>query len=268
VLDVKDGGKTPFKDVADAIKTKLAAKRTEEESSKKAATDQAKLLAAKDFAEEGRTLGLPLRDATVGRGEPIVGIGRDPKVEEAVFSLSVGGTSAPIKVPTGYAIVRVLQQSPAGVPPLEEIKARVIDAIKRERAEVIAMDRAKALVASLGKGGDFLAQAKADGFTTGETPLFSRAEPPKEARLPGGVLLAAVQTPTGQVSEPVKTGAAIYVVKTLERQPADFAGFDKQREELEKQALEQKRTQAWDAWIESQKLAAKIDLSPTATALR
>jgi peptidyl-prolyl cis-trans isomerase D len=268
VLDVKDGGKTPFKDVADAIKAKLAAKRAEEESSKKAATDQAKLLAAKDFAEEARTLGLPLRDATAGRGELIVGIGRDPKVEEAVFSLSVGGTSAPIKVPTGYAIVKVLQQSPAGVPPLEEIKARVIDAIKRERAEVIAMDRAKALVAALGKGGDFLAQAKADGFTTGETPLFSRAEPPKEARLPGGVLLAAVQTPTGQISEPVKTGGAIYVVKTLERQPADFAGFDKQREELEKQALEQKRTQAWDAWIESQKLAAKIDLSPTATALR
>ena len=264
VLDVKEGGKTPFKDVVDAIKGKLAAKRAEEEASKKAGTDQAKLLAAKDFAAEAHTLGLPLRDAFVARGEPIVGIGRDPKVEEAVFSVSIGGTSAPIKVPTGYAIVRVVQQSPAGVPPLEEIKARVIDAIKRERAEVIAMDRAKALVAAVGKGGDFLTTAKADGFATGETPLFSRAEPPKEARLPGGVLLAAVQTSTGQVSEPVKAGAAIYVVKTLERQPADVAGFDKQREELEKQALEQKRTQAWDAWIESQKLAAKIDLNPTA----
>ena len=268
VLDVKDGGKTPFKDVVDAIKTKLAAKRAEEEASKKAEADQAKLVAAKDFAAEAHTLGLPLRDAFVGRGEPIVGIGRDPKVEEAVFSVSVGGTSTPIKVPTGYAIVRVVQQFPAGVPPLEEIKARVIEAIKRERAEVIAMDRAKALVAALGKGGDFLTTAKADGFATGETPLFSRAEPPKEARLPGGVLLAALQTPTGQVSEPVKTGAAVYVVKTLERQPADVAGFDKQREELEKQALEQKRTQAWDAWIESQKLVSKIDLSPSATALR
>jgi len=268
VLDVKDGGKTPFKDVVDTIKAKLAAKRAEEEASKKAGTDQAKLLAATDFATEVRTLGLPLRDATVGRGELIVGIGRDPKVEEAVFSVSVGGTSTPIKVPTGYAIVRVVGQFPAGVPPLEEIKARVIDAIKRERAEVTAMDRAKALVAALGKGGDFLTTAKADGFATGETPLFSLAEPPKEARLPGGVMVAALQTPTGQVSEPVKTGAAVYVVKTLERQPADVAGFDKQREELDKQTLEQKRTQAWDAWIESQKLASKIDLSPAATAVR
>ena len=117
VLDVKDGGKTPFKDVVDAIKTKLAAKRAEEESSKKAEADQAKLLVAKDFAAEAHTLGLPLRDAFVGRGDLIVGIGRDPKVEEAVFAVSVGGTSAPIKVPTGYAIVKVVQQLPAGVPP-------------------------------------------------------------------------------------------------------------------------------------------------------
>jgi len=268
VLDVKEGGKTPFKDVVDKIKAKLAAERAETEASKKAEADQAKLLVAKDFGAEAQTLGLAPRELTVGRGEVISGIGRDPKVEEAVFSVSVGGTSAPIKVQTGYAIVRVMEQFSAGVPPLEEIKARVIETIKRERAEVIAMDRAKALVAALAKGGDFLATAKADGFATGETPLFSRAEPPKEARLPGGVMVAALQTPTGQVSEPVKTGAAVYVVKTLERQPADVAGFDKQREELEKQTLEQKRTQAWDAWIESQKLASKIDLSPTATAGR
>jgi peptidyl-prolyl cis-trans isomerase D len=268
VLDVKEGGRTPFKDVAGAIKAKLAAKRAEEEASKKAGADQAKLLATKDFAAEVRTLDLPLREATVGRGDTIVGIGRDPKIDEAIFSLAVGGTSEPIKVPNGFAIIRVVQHSPAGVPPLEEIKPLVIDAIKRERAEAIAMDRAKALVAAVGKGGDFLTTAKADGFATGETPLFSKAEPPKDARLPGGVMVAALQTPTGQISEPVKTGTAVYVVKTLERQPADVAGFDKQREELEKQTLEQKRTQAWDAWIESQKLVSKIDLNPTPTAVR
>jgi hypothetical protein len=144
----------------------------------------------------------------------------------------------------------------------------VIDAIKRERAEVVAMDRAKALVASVAKGGEFLATAKEDGFATGETPLFSRADPPKELRLPGGALVAAFQTATGQVSEPVKTASAVYVVKPLERQPADTTGFDKQREELAKQTLDQKRAQAWDDWIQSQRLAAKIDLNPAATAVR
>lgn len=270
VIDVKDGGKTPFKDVADKIKAKLAAERSETDAKAKADKDRPALLSAKDFSAEAKTLGLEPREVTVGRNELIQGIGRDPKVEEAIFSLSVGGTSTPIKAATGYAIVKVEQQFPAGVPPLAEIKDRVIDSIKRERAEVIAMDRAKALVANLAKGGDFVAVAKADGFTTGETPLFSRAEPPKEQRLPGGVLVAALQTPTGQVSEPVKTGPAVYVVKTLERQPADVAGYDKQKDELEKQTLDQKRNQAWDNWIQTQKLASKIDVSPGAatTAVR
>src|SRR5262249_2562119 len=159
--------------------------------------DQAKLVAAKDFSAEARTLGLDAREFTLGRGEVVPGLGRDPKIEEAVFNVSVGGTSAPIKTPAGYLIVRGLEQFPKGVPPLEEIKGRVIDAIKRERAEVIAMDRAKALVATVAKGGDFVATAKADGFATGETPLFSRADPPKEVRLPGGALVAALQTATG-----------------------------------------------------------------------
>ena len=66
----------------------------------------------------------------------------------------------------------------------------------------------------------------------------------------------------------MKTGSAVYVVKPLERQPADTTGFDKQREELGKQTLDQKRAQAWDEWLQSQRLVSKIDLNPAATAVR
>jgi peptidyl-prolyl cis-trans isomerase D len=261
VLDVTEAGRTPFKEVAERIKVKLAAENADKEAFKKAEEARPVLLSAKDFAAEARQLGLDPREATVGRGEPLLGAGRDPKLEEAIFTLAVGGTSSPIKMPAGYAIVKVSEQMPAGVPPLAEIKDRVVEAIKREKAEAIAMDKAKALVATLAKGGDFIATAKAEGFATGETPLFSRVEPPKEARIPGTVMLAALQTPTGQVSEPTKGGTAVYVVKTIERQPAEDAGFEKQRADLQKQALEQKRAQAWDSWVQAQKQASKIDTS-------
>ncbi|PYP29707.1 MAG: hypothetical protein DMD49_12665, partial [Gemmatimonadetes bacterium] len=111
-------------------------------------------------------------------------------------------------------------------------------------------------------GGDFLAAAKAAGFSTGEIPLFSRAEPPKDrTALPGGVLVAALQTAAGQMAEPVRAGAVVYVVKTLERQPPDPQGFDRQRAELEKQALEQKRSQVWDSWIRARRAASKVELA-------
>jgi peptidyl-prolyl cis-trans isomerase D len=262
VLDVKEGGKTPLKDVAATIKDKLMAEASDKAARAKADEARASLLSAKDFVAAGKTAGLDAREATIARGDAIDGIGREPEVEEAVFALSVGGVSAPLKTRTGYAIVKVTEQLPAGVPPLSDIKARVISAIKRERAEAQAADHMKAFAASLAKGGDFLAVAKADHLSTGEIPFFTRSDPPKEqAKLPGAVLLAALQTATGQVSEPVRSGAAVYVVKTLERQPAEFSGFDPQKAELEKQMLEQKRNQVWDAWVRAHRNSTKVEVA-------
>jgi parvulin-like peptidyl-prolyl isomerase len=147
------------------------------------------------------------------------------------------------------------------VPPIAEIHDRVVEAIKRERAEQQAADKAKTLVATVGKDGDFAAAAKAGGFTTGSIPLFSRSDPPKErGSLPGGVLLAALQTPAGQVAEPVRAEGGVYVVKTLERQPAAADAFDRERPELEKQVLEQKRALAWDSWIRGRLASAKVEV--------
>jgi len=260
-LEVREGGKTPLKDVAPKIKEALVAQKSERAAAAKADEVKTALLGAKDFAAEATRLGVEPREITFGRGDALAEAGRDPQLEEAIFGLAVGGLSAPLKTPVGYAIVRVLQQIPAGVPPVAEIRDRVVDAIKRERAEQQVTDKAKTLIAALGKGGDFEAVAKGDGFTTGSIPLFSRADPPKErASLPGAVLLAALQTPAGQVAEPVRAEGGVYVVKTLERQPAAADGFDRERAELEKQALEQKRALAWDNWLRGRLASAKVEV--------
>ncbi len=262
VLDVKEGGKAPLKEVAGKIKDKLAAERSDAAARAKADAARAALLEAKDFAAEAKTLGLEARETTIARGEAFDGIGRDSGLEEAVFGLALGGVSAPVKTRSGYVVVKAVEQIPAGVPPLPDIKARVVDAIKRDRAEALAMERAKGLVTSLEKGGDFAAAAKAAGFSTGETPFFSRAEPPKErGALPGNVLLAALGAAAGQLADPVRAGAAVYVVKTLERQPPDPQGFARQQAELEKQTLEQKRSQLWENWVRARRAATKVEVA-------
>ncbi len=261
ILDVRDGGKTPLKDVAPKIKAALVAQKSERAAQARADEAKAALLGAPDFAAAAKRLGLEAREVTFGRGDALGEAGRDPQLDEAVFGLAVGGVSTPLKTAAGYAVVKVAQQIPAGVPPLPEIRDRVVEAIKRERAEQQLTDKAKALAATLAKGGDFAAAAKAEGFTTGSIPLFSRSDPPKErGSLPGGVLLAALQTPAGQVAEPVRAEGGVYVVKTLERQPASPDGFDRERDELDKQVLEQKRALAWDTWIRGRLASAKVEV--------
>ena len=74
------------------------------------------------------------------------------------------------------------------------------------------------------------------------------------------MLLAALQTPAGQIAEPVRGEGGVYVVKTLERQPAPADGFEKERPELEKQVLEQKRALAWEDWIRGRLATAKVEV--------
>jgi peptidyl-prolyl cis-trans isomerase D len=261
VVDVQEGGRQPLKDVAPKIKEKLLAERSERAAAAKAEEIKAPLQAAKDFPAEARKLGVEVREATMARGDGLEGIGRDAALEEAVFLLAPGGVSSPLKTPSGYAVVKSQEVLPAGVPPLADIRNEVTEAIRRERADALAMEKAKALAAAA-REGDLTAVARKEGVPSGETGFFSRAEPPRDkTSLPGTVLVAALQTPPGQVSDPVKTPTGFYVVKALERQPADPRAFDLEREELTKQVLDQKRNQAWEAWIRALSQTAKIEMS-------
>jgi peptidyl-prolyl cis-trans isomerase D len=260
VSEVQDGGVQPFRDAAAKIKEKLAAERSERAAQAKADEVRLALAATKDFAAEAKKLDVDWKEAPVAKGDGIEGIGRDPQLEEALFGLAVGGVSPPIKTPGGFVIARVAESFPAGVPPFPEIKDKAVNAVQRERAGVLAEERAKAFAASVGTG-DFLAAARRDKLTAGETQLFSRAEPPKDkAALPGAVLLAVFRTPTGAISEPVRTGTGFYVVKTIERRAADLQGFDKMRDQVRVQLLEAKRNQAWERWIKARFTGAKIQV--------
>jgi peptidyl-prolyl cis-trans isomerase D len=260
VSDVQDGGVEPYRDAAVKIKEKLAAESGERAAQAKADEAKPALIAAKDFGAEARKLGVDSKEATVARGDGLEGIGRDPQLEEALFGLAVGGVSPPVKTSGGFVIARVEESFPAGVPPFAEIKDKAISALKRDRAEALADERAKAFAASAGTG-DFLAAARRDKLPAGETPFFSRGEPPKDKEaLPGAVLLAALHTPTGGISEPVRTGTGFYVVKTVERRAADAQGFDKVRDQMRVQLLEAKRNQAWERWIKALFAGAKIQV--------
>lgn len=258
VFDVQDGGVQPFREIAARIKEKLAAERSERAALARADEARTALVTAKDFAAEAKKLGLEVKDVTTGRGDGLEGIGRDQQLEEAMFGLAVGGVSTVIRTPVGLVIAHVAEQFPAGVPAFAEIKDKVVEAAKRERAQAAAEEKAKAFAASVGTG-DFLAAARRDKLAAGETPLFSRAEPPKDKdALPGPVLLTILRTIVGTVAEPVRAGNGVYVVKTVERRAADPQGFEKARDQMRTQLLESKRNEAWARWIKTLYTGAQV----------
>jgi parvulin-like peptidyl-prolyl isomerase len=80
--------------------------------------------------------------------------------------------------------------------------------------------------------------------------------------VPGDALLAAFQTPIGATTDPVKTPQGYYVMKVLERVPADPSGFATEKEKVTRELLTQKQGQAWQAWVERARAGAKVETTP------
>jgi peptidyl-prolyl cis-trans isomerase D len=267
VTDVQPGGKTPLKEVAPQIRERLATEAGDRGAKTTAEEVRAKLQGATDFAGEAKKLGhLPI-EATIPKTDRsgMAGITGTDTMEQAAFELAPAGVSLPVKTPSGWVVMKNLQSLPAAVPPFVEIKERVAAALKRERGEAMALERAKQIAAEA-KTGDWAAAAKKAGATTGETARFSLAKPAE--KLPGDAMLAAFQSPNGAVSDPVKTQQGFYVMKVLERTPAEASGFAGEKEKVTKELLTQKQTQAWQAWVDRARSGAKIDVSPRLTSRR
>ena len=256
VLDIQEGGRKPVKEVAAQIRSRLAAEAGDRAIKAKAEEIRPPLQAAQDFKAEARKLGLQPIETTMAKIDRTSGLAGPDPLEEAAFSLAVGGVSAPVQTPVGLVLLKTTGVIPAGVPPLTEIRDKVAAAVRRQKAETVALERAKQLAADA-QAGDFAAAAKKAGAVTGETARFSRAKPAE--KLPGDAMLAALQTPAGQLSAPIKAQQGYYVVKVLERVPPDMGGLAAEREKIQKEVLVQKQSLAWESWINGARANSKIE---------
>src|SRR5687768_488294 len=255
VLDIREASRKPLKDVSAQIRGRLAADAAEAAAKAKADEVKPPLQTAADFMAEARKLGLTPVETTIAKVERI-GAATADALEEAAFALTQGGVSAPVQTPAGYVVMKAFETIPAGVPPLAEIRDKVIAAVKRQKADAAALERARQL-ATEAKTSDLQAAARKVAATTGETARFSRAKPAE--RLPGDVQLAALQTPLGAVSEPVKTPQGYYVVKTLERVAPNAADLTAERDTVEGEVLSQKQSSVWEGWMAGTMASAKIE---------
>src|SRR3989442_632261 len=213
--------------------------------------------AGEDFVAEARRLGLTPIETTMSRMERLPMLGGTDPLEEAVFALAIGGVSSPVKTPAGWVVLKSTEAIPAGVPLLTEIRDKVAGAVKRQKAEAVALERAHKVVAETGTK-DLAAAARIAGAQTGETARFSRTKPAE--RLPGAVQLAALQSPAGTVAGPVKSPQGYYVLKVLERIAPNMADLAAERDRLSREVLTQKQSQAWEAWVSHARAAAKVEV--------
>jgi len=194
----------------------------QEKARKKAETVLKKIREGADFAEMAKTHSDDKASGAVG-GD-LGQFGRGTMVapfENALSKLKVGGISEPVLTPFGYHIIRLDEKKEARTRPLEEVRDTIIESLKEIKSRQRVRRIIKRISRSASTDNDLARAALEQESEVKVTGFISREEHdvPDIGVVPE-FFNAVFSLKDGQVSEPVFTPQASYLLKIKERKPA------------------------------------------------
>lgn len=175
------------------------------------------------------------------------------------FEHEVGEISPIFAGDHGYFICQVEEKSPEHTPPLEEIQLQIEGIVrgnkKREEARAIA----ESIAVELAQGQRLEAAAAKRDLEVHETGLFTPATYQYGIPLRSEFQGAAYTLERGETRGPVPTRIGYFLIRCNERIPMDEEAFQIERAALKVRILQERQTQYFDAWLQRQLDAAKID---------
>lgn len=228
----------PLEEVRASLEAELADRKATAET-ERIARDLAQKLAGMRKASEEELRKVQTDVVTynttpwIGKGEPVEGIGVNQQFAEEAWATKTGEISSnPVTTARGLAFVRPAEERPAGVPPLEEIKARVAEDWKRERREKDALATLEPAARELTAGATLGALATRYETEVKTTAEFSPGGPVPEIGLAPELSEAVFRTPAGQAGPPVTAPGGFVLFRVLTRQHADPKTLEAQKSEI------------------------------------
>jgi peptidyl-prolyl cis-trans isomerase D len=185
-------------------------------------------------------------------GDDVPQIGSNQQFEEGVKPLEnpqdVGGVTP---IPKGFAVPMLVEKrDPNYLPAFEEVKDKVTQAVKKERAQSQLEETARNLANTAAGAGDLKAAAEKLGLEARTQDAYSVSLPLGELDMNTSAQEAIFALKEGEVTKtPIKVGDDWIVVGAAKRKEADLGEFAKQRDSLMENALGQRRGQVFEDYI-------------------
>jgi len=249
---------------ADIVKT-LKTDKAKREAGKAAERDRDKALSGADLNQLAKDSGATVAVTPwLANGEVAPDVGANPEFYKSAFSLGAKEFSSIIEGNGAYYILRVKERKEPAVRPLENVREQIEKGLKESRAYELALQRGNSLIEQLKKEKDIAKLAAANNLKLDETGWFSRNAPqlPKVgalADLKAGGLPLSAQKPIADKLYTQRDAAFIFAFK--DSQGADMEQFEKDKDNLKKQALLESRQRALIKFLESLKAKAKITVN-------
>ena len=241
----------PLDEVKPEIEAVLKGKKASTEAQNLANAVQALARTAglsKAAAEKGLTV------TTVGpaaQGEPLPGVGNAPEFASALFSAKKNDPPATAPLPQGYAIYQVTDIQPPQTPTFEQVKDKVEQQFKEQRAQAQLAQKTQQLADRAHAEHDLAKAAKEAGVTVKTSELVDRtSQVPEVGAMSGGASVAFSMKP-GEISAPIQGGNNGIVIKVLELQQPSPEQVKQNWDTVKDTLLQQKRNEIEGLYIEN-----------------
>ncbi len=192
--------------------------------------------------------------------EAIPGLGAQPAISQAALSLKPQEISKPITLNDGIVLFQVVDRRESVLPPLDQIKDRVAEATRLEKAKEAAAQEAKQMLARLQKGESLAKLAAQMGLTVRDSGFFTRSQ-----GFPGHPQARSLNTVAFTLTaahpypaEPITLDGENFLLAFKERRQPDPAQFAQAKEQLQKALLDMKRQMVFSQWLAEERRRAKI----------
>ncbi|HYB93707.1 MAG TPA: peptidylprolyl isomerase [Vicinamibacterales bacterium] len=190
--------------------------------------------------------------------EPIVGIGAQPELSGRLFGMKEGEVTPAMRVATGWVFATVTGRQDPYVPKIDEVKTRVADDLKQEKAAELAKQRAAAIAAELKSAKDFAAAAKRANLEVKQTELIARGAAIPDIGISEAVDAAAFSLPQGGVSDAIVTPTGTAIVRVAEKVAVTDAEIEQGKDQLREELINARRDKFFGAYMEKAKKGLTI----------
>lgn len=261
VVDNKPDTTRPLAEVREEIVEQLKWQKAQAEAEKIAKSLEGTMKSAADLDRVARERSLNVVETgPIQQHEPIQGLGQQPELATRLFQMQEGEVTPAMRVATGWAFGTVTGRQDAYVPQFAEVRARVSDDLRQEKAAELVKQRGAQVAADLKTAKDFAAAVKRHNLEVKTTELLARGSAIPDLGISDAVDAAAFSLPQGGVSDAISTPTGTAVVRVVERVDVTDAEIEQGKDAMRDELVNQRRDRFFGAYMEKAKAALRIEI--------
>jgi len=214
---------------------------------------------AADLLQQAKTQGLDA--AAAAKGVPVVtsdffgrrdivpGLGPAPQLLDAVFTATEKSPAEMASTSQGFAVFQLLAVQPPATPTFEDIRAKVEEQFKSERANILLSQKTQELSDRAKSEHDLKKAAKELGATVKTSDFVTPdGQVPDIGSLAGEAAVIFTMKP-GDISGPINSGANRVVMSVVEAQAPTEADFAAKRDQIRDGLLQSKEQEIFGLFV-------------------